>query len=81
MHAESYLKFYAIVVFSLIAGFLTMEFIGETGGVTANVVHDLEVVKIGMLGASGDMVFMLMGVVIGAILFGTLIHLYHSDNR
>ena len=86
MFKESYTKFYAFMIAALILGFVGMEVAtvgiggGELSGMATHTVEGAE----SALGAStpgSNMLFLLIGIVVGAIIVGTAVYIYSYERK
>lgn len=87
MHPETYTRFYVLVAVALLLGFIGME-VATTGiafndGVSGMATRTIEGVEsvTGNGTPGSNMIFLLIGVVAGAVIVGTAIFIYSVERK
>jgi len=84
MFAESYTKFYIFMVVALLLSFVCMEIAttgvntGELSGMATNTIAGLQP-ALGAGTPGSNMIFLLIGILAGAALVGTVVYIYKVE--
>lgn len=85
MFSETYTKFYLFMVVAMVVGFVGMEFItteAQMGGFSGMVTHDVSTESLTGNGTPGsNILFLLIGVLAGAVIVGTAVFIYSVEKK
>jgi nitrogen fixation-related uncharacterized protein len=87
MHPETYTRFYTLMAIALVLGFIGME-VATTGTNFANSISGMATHSVDQASSAtgngspgSNLLFLLVGMVAGAVIVGTIVFIYHVERK